>query len=706
MALPLKSGADLYNQQLIRAAVWNYSADGLEPSEYATGLIYFNTNPSSNMFQKLRFRTATDWKTIAFAEDLDVATNKDFKALKEKVDLLSGEVDTDAIISNMKEVTAFLEGFAEDANLMEALNKKLDKTGGTISGKITIARDDADSLTINRLSDTGTTYITFRGNDVLRGRFGFDLNRTPIVQDANYGSANLKLLHEGNFNDIARPLASGTWSIDIRGKSAGILSLPSAQNGYGVFATIGQYATSSEPESGKIYVGSDSNYDVLSVPKLDGIASLANIMNLRIRFSPSFYSELSVLPNERKLWFRSVVNNNASDWKEIAFTDSDIYGTAAKAKNLVDSAGNHVAYVSRTTFYIGDTIYPTTSTHILGKDVRLRYGENAATGLFLNSSGNVTIGATDKASTSTTTKLYVAGGIGTSGEIYIGHNKAIRMKGSNGTDYNVLFKSNTDLNIGYDSPVIRFGNAKMLINSSGNVLIGTDNDSGEKLQVDGGIRSLTGSSYLYGYATSTATNISELDKATAIGAGKDYWNIYMWSYGNGKGCIQSGHSNGTTVYDLLLQPFGGNVGVGGTSSAYKLYVKGTLGVSGIASFASHVNVGGATDDANYNLNVLGSVKSSKDIVAEGTVACKGVAAVGDIAGMGTVDKWIGMVDKTTNSQVYTHGLNTEDVTVSIYEKNGSEWVLVLTDVDIVDQNRIRVMFGTTPTIDHKIVVMG
>lgn len=65
-------------------------------------------------------------------------------------------------------------------------------SGGTLQG------DSADLLVINRLSSTSTAYITFRGNDSLRGRIGFDANNNPIVQDTNYGSGNLTLIHSGN----------------------------------------------------------------------------------------------------------------------------------------------------------------------------------------------------------------------------------------------------------------------------------------------------------------------------------------------------------------------------------------------------------------------------------------------------------------------------------------------------------------------------
>jgi hypothetical protein len=82
-----------------------------------------------------------------------------------------------------------------------------------------------------------------------------------------------------------------------------------------------------------------------------------------------------------------------------------------------------------------------------------------------------------------------------------------------------------------------------------------------------------------------------------------------------------------------------------------------------------------------------------------------VAAEGS-APVGTVDKWAGSIATGTKSQTYTHGLGTTDITVAIYEKNGNEWVQILTDVDIVSTNTIRVTFGANTTVEHKIVVMG
>ena len=101
-------------------------------------------------------------------------------------------------------------------------------------------------------------------------------------------------------------------------------------------------------------------------------------------------------------------------------------------------------------------------------------GLAGATKMLINNSGDVTIGGSDLAGAASV-KFYVEGNIRTSGEIFLNHGKSIRLRGSNDNYYNALFTSGTDLIVGSDSPAIRFGGSKMLINSSGNVGIGTTN---------------------------------------------------------------------------------------------------------------------------------------------------------------------------------------------------------------------------------------
>lgn len=624
MALPLKSGADLYNQQLIRAAIWNNSADVLDPKEYATGLMYFNTNPSSNMYQKLRFRTGTDWKTIAFAEDLDVATNKDFKALKEKVDLLSGEVDTDAIINNMKEVTAFLEGFAEDANLMSVLNNKLDKENNAYYG-----------IDFNSTATDGTARLLLKNRGVYLLGLGSDGTNAALTNYVTkewlglqngtlkyYDKVNERIvLHSGNVGDYA--ITTKKWLEDD--------DIP--LNTTGMWTNYGGYLSA----------GWSASYKMVFLTATNGIK------------------------------VRTIHGNSDTDWKTIAFTDSNV----ASAQALIHSNGTVGATVDdkgriltsgygvceknenwqlSTAGYIGN-VQGTISD---GVELRSPKGIVLATnkiGMLINSSGNVTIGGSDLAGTSATAKLYVDGYVTTKDGVVINAADAYNSYWEKG----FLFSSNSALNAGlwgygYKSLeylYLGFGNYSaavgIRINENGNVLIGATTDSGAKLQVNGTTRStevyVGDSDSIYGKLTWSSSGfydiLSEAGNALRLGVG------------------------GNRVLNIST---GGNVGIGVASPSAQLHV-------------------------------------ANDIVANGTIACKGVAAEGS-APVGTVDKWAGTIASGTKSQTYTHALGTTDITVAIYEKNGNEWVQILTDVDIVNANTIRVTFGANTTVEHRIVVMG
>lgn len=167
--IPLKSGADFYVLEAARMRLHNLGAD---PTEYGDGLIYFNNSDGNNTSRRARIYDGTTFRSLAFLDE--IANNEAFNALQEKVALLAGDVDTDAIISNMKEVSAFLEGFAEDASLMDLLNSKLSTSGGIIAG------NGGNLLGVNRKD--GNPVIVFYYNSSTMGRIGFDTLGNPIAQ--------------------------------------------------------------------------------------------------------------------------------------------------------------------------------------------------------------------------------------------------------------------------------------------------------------------------------------------------------------------------------------------------------------------------------------------------------------------------------------------------------------------------------------------
>lgn len=215
MALPLKSGADFYTQELLRARLHNFDGD---LAEYGTGSIYYNTTSGLNTSDRIRYRGLSAWHSVANLEDiarleemignLDFAGSEDFvgitsrvaalegnftngaakdavkfggqlpsyyatqsafSALQEKVNaFLDGDVDSDAVLENLKEIQAFLDSYDGATSLVDLLDAKADKSslsgylplsGGTLSGGLTVP-----TLTIS--SQDAVKHIAFSRNAV------------------------------------------------------------------------------------------------------------------------------------------------------------------------------------------------------------------------------------------------------------------------------------------------------------------------------------------------------------------------------------------------------------------------------------------------------------------------------------------------------------------------------------------------------------
>ena len=100
---------------------------------------------------------------------------------------------------------------------------------------------------------------------------------------------------------------------------------------------------------------------------------------------------------------------------------------------------------------------------------------------------------------------------------------------------------------------------KMVIEGGGNVGIGTTSPR-TKLHVFGTVSSMP--------ASGAAPSAAQL-------GGSSYGTLFS-TLTSGRGVIQQGRSDGTAgTYDLLLQPVGGNVGIGESSPSSKLYIQGS-----------------------------------------------------------------------------------------------------------------------------------
>jgi hypothetical protein len=184
----------------------------------------------------------------------------------------------------------------------------------------------------------------------------------------------------------------------------------------------------------------------------------------------------------------------------------------------------------------------------------------------IDSAGNVGIGNTAPA-----TPLDVTGTT-RSGNFRVNSGGTVTGSGIWGTDTALAFNTNS--------------NERMRIDTSGNVGIGTTAPNAQ-LHV----------------SFSPIASIPALGSgvgALALGPAANY-GMLLGTISNGKGFIQQQRfDTTTTVYDLLLQPNGGNVGIGTTAAVYKLDVSGgDIRLATNATYIRSVTSGGT------NVRMLG-----------------------------------------------------------------------------------------------------
>lgn len=736
MAFKIKDNLDLYGYLLQNFCIDNY--DSIENATQALGRTFvFTGNEDDYRYHRVTVFDGTSFRGLAFYDE--IANNEEFNALKEKVDLiLGGEIDADGIIENWKEVEAFLEGISDTQDLVTLLNSKLDKSGGTISGDLTIKKESGESTLILGTNGRVIYNPTNDSTALFNGGSGYP---TLSVQAGlghptfRYDYKNYALLHSGNVGDYA--IKSLGYVEDVT--DADFVMTPGTATIIPYFQTlngenIGSY------RMGLLRIAGGSSESQLAFDHYNGVIKYRNYLTSwsdwkTIAFTESYVAGLAhptsgvveVIVNES-----GNVGIGTTDPQAKLGVDGDVVIPNNFSYKILDTAGTARRVIhlnSANGLLIGQhTAINAYSTNLYGYAISFIHGTGGTLGMLLNSSGNVTIGSEDLAGTSrklfvsggsaffvntqnnitssdqldrtktfsisaanndtynyglhvwidtsgrsnlqssyagsaeskstypialnplggnvligTTedngsgAKLQVDGGISTSGEVYLNHNKSIRLKGSNGTNYNALFTSGTDLQIGYDSPAIRFGVAKMFINSSGNVGIGTDNPV-QLLDVRGNI---------------TIPNYSAL---------------------------MSRNTDGTGI-NLI---YAGNDDIIKIGGALPILLNSDTTVNG-------------------DLHVKGNIIADKEVSAGGA----GEEGTGG-GGSGALMWQEEFTPSASNSIPIAHGLGTENVVISLYEQDSESgrWVMCLTDIEIVDDDNIIINFGSTSSIVHKVVIMG
>ena len=297
------------------------------------------------------------------------------------------------------------------------------------------------------------------------------------------------------------------------------------------------------------------------------------------------------------LYFRPANGGGVGNWKTIAFTDSDITGnaaTASLARKLQTTAGYDYVFASDSSKCIlfGHTAAANGyDAYIDAKNIYFRISDTPTHAMRVNSSGNVTIGSTDKLGTSTTTQLYVDGGIrfaprkiwgqdfdGTgnvSGDLHI--NQSAIYWHNDKTHYCIESvereASSPYLKIAHYGG-IEFHNAgiaRMFINQSGNVTIGASDSASTNYKLY-----VNGSTFIY--AANAAYGVLGTKPNNAMLVGYHKYGLLTWLRDDGNAVMQVGRVDGTaTAYNLTLQHLGGNVLIGTTTdNGAKLQVSGNV----------------------------------------------------------------------------------------------------------------------------------
>ena len=135
MGMKLKSGADLCGFQLTNFCV---QGEASAPSDAALGRKYFHTNATDDVATGISLLNRERiylgegaWRATAYLDDI--------AAINEKLNLITGDTDTDTLINNLKDLEEFLKDFSETDKLKSLLDGKLDKSGGTIDGILSVS---------------------------------------------------------------------------------------------------------------------------------------------------------------------------------------------------------------------------------------------------------------------------------------------------------------------------------------------------------------------------------------------------------------------------------------------------------------------------------------------------------------------------------------------------------------------------------------
>lgn len=590
MAFPFKTGGDFYNCEAQRMRLHNLGAN---PTETATGLMYFNTG-ASNLGKHAVVHDGTNFKALAFVDE--IATNTAFTELAERVDDLETALGTDEkdVLDTWEEVKTFLASIKEsDGDLMTMLNGKLDKSGGTITSGVVSPL----ALKSSRPSYPASYITIYDISDNVLGYMGYS------------SSSGMFMQHSG-------------------GNIISVTSTGATFNGNTLIhsGNIGEYNAGSADVIAKTYANENINYanNESKIRLINGTASNSTELGFPDRYT-SGISVMTDYTGWQIVTYGSIGNPNPffrlfgddgrrSEWRQLAFLDDNV----ASAQALKHS--------------------------------------NGTVGAVVNESGNVTIGDVDTAATISGCKLFVGG------DTYVGGKFTLRGKSGVSSDYIITNQEANGLHL-YVA-----GNTGTFFAANGNVLIGTTEDNGAKLQVSGNYRSI-----------SAYKQTEQIEHSVLIYPENPFGLITRIST-KGYVSLQPQRENGSETFNLALNPLGGNVLIGTKDelkSGAKLQVKGDLYVDGNIIATKEVSAGGAGQEGE-------SGDGGAEVISQ-------------------------QLAKGQSTYTITNTIKRSDIAVSLYEEtvinSQTIWSLCLADIEVTNET-ITVTFGSATSVNHKLVAVG
>lgn len=531
-AFKIQTDLDLSGFNLLNFCIQSYTDLANVPNLGLGRKLFFTGNSTDKKNLREVIWDGDKWKAAVYLDDIEALTNGEgslgtrVKALEDMLNVDSAET----VVSTWEEIQAFLDNVKEGTDLMTMLDGKLDKTGGVISGT------DFRPLAINSsyvANNVGTVRVELRHNNSVKGHFGWDSNYglhfynnksgaylgiadsdgTPFY--AAYGKIN-PLIHAGNVGDYTAGAANHLNSTEVSGEGSDNILDDIFTKKSGISINIARNLGSSS-----LFYARDT-------------------IVVNYSWGGRYGQQWAIEDTSHKILVRTKNADQTgaawSDWKTIAFTDSDITGNAATATKLQDDT----AYTAwgQTFFENGK---PKSIQGGLSDVTYIRFLDGGTNGIYRGSSFASSQNATDISYVATGHYFYINGA------------------------------------------------SAMTITEEGDVRIGEGNITHYKLATIGNAL------FALGVQSSTPTKPTELvldNVFSLVSSNSSRYGLHTWIYGNGQSNIQAARldSVNDTVYAINLNPLGGNVNIASADASTNVFGELKVG-SGTMGYINLVGSG-------------------------------------------------------------------------------------------------------------------